>query len=265
MDGMMGSLAGVAQTMLLPLWGRYSESLKPDGLIHDSKCVELVDSNGLDLKSIAGTQHPLTRLAWAARAWNADAELHKLITHGAVTVLCLGCGLDTAFFRAGANAAHWYDMDLPEVIAWRRQLIGGHERCTMIPGSVLDKNSYTDIRVTGRLVVLALGVLCYLTADEVSRTLSLAASLADDVVLLCDYFSQKGVEVSNSMVIKEIGAPMIWHATSAEGIAAMRPGAQVLDDYALFARIMPRLSETDAAMAAKSDSIPVESMAVVKL
>lgn len=259
------ALTGVAQTMLLPLWGRYSESVKPDGLIRDDKCVEMVRQSGLNLAAVGRTQHPLTRLAWVARAWNADAALRGLTAQGNTTVLCLGCGLDTAFYRSGAGAVRWYDMDLPAVIAWRRQLVGEHERCRMIPGSVLDKKSYASVHAAGRLVVLALGLLCYFTADEVRRILSLAADAADDTVLVCDYFSKTGVAVSNRMVVAGAGAPMVWHAELAQSIAAMRPDAQVLDDYALFKRIMPLLSPADAAMAAKSDAVPVESMAVVRL
>lgn len=262
---MAEELTGVAGTMLLPLWGRYSESVKPDGLIRDEKCVEIVERSGIDMTGIGKTQHPLTRLAWVARAWNTDAELRRLTADGDATVLCLGCGLDTAYYRGGDAVARWYDMDLPEVIGWRRRLIGGHERCVTIPGSALDEESYKGVQVTGRLVVLALGLLCYLTADEVKRVVSLAAALADDAVLVCDYFSARGVEVSNSMVVKGLGAPMVWHAASAGEIAAMRPGAKALDDYPLFARIMPGLSGMDAAMAAKSDAVPVENMAVVRL
>jgi O-methyltransferase involved in polyketide biosynthesis len=261
----MTELTGVMGTLLLPLMGRYTESKKVSGLIHDDKCVELVERHNLDLSAIEKAQHPLTRLAWVARAWNTDAALSGLLSSGEATVLCLGCGLDTAYFRAGEKAVRWYDMDLPPVMEWRRHLIGEYGRCAMIAGDVRDAAVYAGIEVTGPLVVLAMGVLCYLTADEVKQVLALAGGLAADVTLVCDYFSEKGIEVGNSMVVKGRGAPMIWHADSARDIAAMRPGAQVLDDYPLFARILPSLTAADAAMAAQSDAVRIQSMAVVRL
>jgi len=258
-------LSGVMGTMLLPLMGRYTESKRADGLIRDDKCVEIVEKNGIDLVDIEKTQHPLSRLAWVARAWNTDEELRALLADGNATALCLGCGLDTAYYRAGRKAARWYDMDLPPVIEVRRKLIGEEAPCVMIAGDALDKASYEDIRISGRLVVLAMGLLCYLAADEAARVTSIVSELSDDVTLVCDYFSQKGVEVGNSMVVKGKGAPMIWHVNSAGAIAAMRQGARVLDDYPLFSRIMPRLSGAEAAMAAQSDAMRIESMAVLRL
>jgi hypothetical protein len=97
--------------------------------------VEIVEQHGLDLKLTELEQHPLTRLAWVARAWNTDEMLRGVLEDENTTVLCLGCGLDTAYYRSGQRAARWYDMDLPPVIECRRRLIGEEERCAMIAAS----------------------------------------------------------------------------------------------------------------------------------
>ena len=40
--------------------------------------------------------------------------------HG-VTVIHIGCGMDSRVLRAGENCSMWYDVDFPEVIEERRR------------------------------------------------------------------------------------------------------------------------------------------------
>lgn len=260
------ALAGVEQTLLLPLWGRYSESKKPHGLLKDDKCVEVVDRLQLDFTALERQQHPLTRLAWITRAWNTDRELSRCMEGTPeVTVVCLGCGLETAFYRSPHSRMHWYDLDLPNVMELRKRALGSHESVTMLSGSVLEQSSFAPIRVQGKLIVLALGLLCYFTEAEVKTVFGNIASLAEESVLILDYFSELGVAVSNQLVLQNNReSPMIWHADGTEELAALYPGIQVLDTYPMFQNIRPLLSETEAAMAARSDQQNINSIALLK-
>ena len=258
------SLSGIEKTMLMPLWGRCSESIKPDGILKDKKCVQAAQNAGIDFSEMEKSHHPASRLAWVARAWNTDLELKRLVK-GEATVVCIGCGLETAFFRNSGLYLNWYDIDLPEVIALRRRLIGDSKGCVMIPGSALEADTYSGIRVEGRLIVLALGLLCYFTADEVSRIFSHIAALSDEAYALIDYFSARGAEISNAVVLKNCsGAEMRWSADSPEEIEALHPAARVAEAYPLFKKTMSLLSPQDKKLAAASDAVPVESMAVIK-
>lgn len=61
-DGKFVDLQGIEKTILYPLWGRYTESKKPNGLIRDDKCIELVEKNGIDLAAVEKEQHAVNRL-----------------------------------------------------------------------------------------------------------------------------------------------------------------------------------------------------------
>jgi O-methyltransferase involved in polyketide biosynthesis len=58
------SLSGVHKTLLLPLWGRAMESRKAKPLLVDRAAA-----------AIAAGTHPITRLAWIARAIHIDRTL----------------------------------------------------------------------------------------------------------------------------------------------------------------------------------------------
>lgn len=59
------------------------------------------------------------------------------------TVGEIGTGLNTRFERVDNGQVHWIDLDLPEVIALRRQFFTDSDRQRMIAGSVLDP-AWTD-------------------------------------------------------------------------------------------------------------------------
>lgn len=260
---MREDLKGVEQTMLLPFWGRYSESVKPSGLIKDEMCVKIVEDNGFDFSDINKQHHQISRLAWITRAWTTDNELKALVEdEPEATVVCLGCGLDTAFYRCAHKNLNWYDVDLPNVIALREQLIAPHPRCHVIAGSILDEATFQRIEVRGRLIFMVLSVLCYFEKEAVKAVFSHMARFEKADVIF-DYYSQKGVDISNLIVLKNLrDAKMIWHADTEDEVRALHPQLVVRETYPLFQKIMPRLGVAETAMAAQADAQRINSIVV---
>lgn len=60
-------------------------------------------------------------------------------------VVNVGCGLDTRFQRIGGGKAVFYDMDLPEVIALRRELIPEQPGNAYIAASLLETGWMDDL------------------------------------------------------------------------------------------------------------------------
>lgn len=260
------TLRGVEKTMLLPLWGRWSESVKENGLICDKKSIELVNRMDYDFQSFEGTQHPLTRLAWITRAWNTDHELKIYASNIPFTTICLGCGLDTAFYRNQIPNMNWVDVDLPSVIQVRIQLIGDTEGVTMHAGSILEKSTFDAIQTDGPIIVLALGLLSYFNESEVQEIISNISSLSAEVLIIMDYFSETGIAVSNKMVLADNpDARMIWHAEGPVDLLSLHPGIEVVETYPMFHKIMPLLSEQEQLAASMSDQKQINSMAILRL
>lgn len=263
---MKESLIGVEQTMLLPFWGRYSESVKPDGLIKDDICVKIVEENEFDFSGIHKHHHQLSRLAWIARAWDTDYELKRLVENEAeATIVCLGCGLDTAFYRCIHNNLYWYDIDLPNVMAWRKQLIAPHPRCHAIAGSILDASTFDNIEVKGRLVFLILSVFCYLKREEVMTVFSHMARFGKAAVLF-DYYSKKGIDICNLIVLKDLpNARMIWYADTEDDVRTLHPSLDIQENYPLFQKIMPKLGVAEFSMAQQADAQRIDSIVVAEI
>jgi methyltransferase (TIGR00027 family) len=84
-------------------------------------------------------------------------------------VVNLGCGLDTRFWRIDDGRLHLYDLDLPEMIVLKGELVEETDRYRLIGLSVLDHQWMDRLTAeqTGPFVFLAEGLLVYLPADGV--------------------------------------------------------------------------------------------------
>ena len=102
----------------------------------------------------------------ALRARKYDAYAQKFLTkYPDGVVVNLGCGMDTRFFRVDNGHFHLYDLDLPEVITLKRQLLQETDRYHFIGQSVLDFEWIEELKeVWGKrpLLFLAEGLFMYL-------------------------------------------------------------------------------------------------------
>ena len=69
------------------------------------------------------------------------------------------------------EAVTWYDLDLPEVIALRRQLIAESDRCRFIACSVFEASwvEAVSVHATRPFLFLAEGVFPYFEEAQVKR------------------------------------------------------------------------------------------------
>ncbi len=81
----------------------------------------------------------------------------------------LGCGLDTRFWRIDDGRVRFRDLDLPEMIAFKRRLVDESDRYRLIGRSVLDAR-WMDELATGEsrpFLFLAEGLFMYLPPEGV--------------------------------------------------------------------------------------------------
>ncbi len=115
----------------------------------------------------ATSQYMVTMRAKQFDDWCTDF----LGRHRNAVVLHLGCGMDTRAFRLHPpQSAQWYDVDQPDVIALRRKLYDDCAGYRMIGSSVTDEALLDEIPTDRPTLLVAEGLLMYLTEPEV-RTL----------------------------------------------------------------------------------------------
>jgi O-methyltransferase involved in polyketide biosynthesis len=145
-NGSSDSLSGVAETLLLPLYHRAMESLRPDAMIKDENAVRLVAQNSLDFSRVR--QIRMNELLKVMRIMFTREFDHCardfLRRHSNAVVVRIGCGLDTRYERVGCyqhgdDQVVWFDLDLPEVIELRGKLLGDEgEHYHLLASSVLE-------------------------------------------------------------------------------------------------------------------------------
>lgn len=126
----------VAETLMMPLYGRAVETAKPAGLLSDPKAVEMIEAIDYDFTRFRGDRSVYGAVLRTAvfDHWVRDF-LHR---HPAGTVFEVGGGLNTRYERLDNGTAHWVDLDLPEATALRRRFFTDTDRRRMIAASVLD-------------------------------------------------------------------------------------------------------------------------------
>ena len=126
-------------------------------------------------------------------AWTTD----YLNGHPDAVVLHLGCGLHSRAFRlAVPEGVRWFDVDLPQVIALRRELYSESETYRMIGSSVTDPGWLDELPAGGPVLIVAEGLLMYLAPADVPELLHRLVDRFDTGELLADLLSKWGPRLS---------------------------------------------------------------------
>ncbi len=108
----------------------------------------------------------------ALRALAFDREVGRFLAdHPGGTVVALGEGLETQFWRVDDGRVRWLSVDLPEALALREQLLPGSPRLRGLGRSALDTRWIDEVDPAHGVLVTAQGLLMYLPAPEVARLL----------------------------------------------------------------------------------------------
>ncbi len=165
-------LVGVQKTLSAVLKAKALDNRLPDPILGDvyaEQTMRLLDPDydegrfGASQLGLAAVERARAHDQWARRF---------LDDHRQSVVLHLGCGLDARVFRIDPpDTVDWYDLDYPGVIELRQQFLPAHERCTLIASSVTDLAWLQGIPRDLPVLVIAEGLVPYVTEIEAKRLL----------------------------------------------------------------------------------------------
>jgi len=237
------NLSGVAETLLIPLYYRAVETKRPDALIRDARAVELVGRIDYDFSRIRLQAHDQVALILRVREFDKRAR-DFLTRHPEAVVVHIGCGLDTRFDRVDNGKVEWYDLDLPEVIALRRQLIGEAPRCHLLGCPVFD-DAWLDVvnaHCPRPLLFLAEGVLTYFEEAQVKSLVLRLLERCPGSELVCDAMTPLMIWLDNlQLAFAKIGARLHWGLARGRDLETWGNGIRLLDEWFYFDRPEPRL------------------------
>jgi len=156
----------IEETLFLTLCGRALDNHLPHPILGDTMAGELVRRLGYDCDRYHLSASPIINIAHRAR--KLDQVAQQFITrHPNAVGLDLGAGLDTRAFRIDPPATvDWYDVDYPEVIAARQQLLPGRAHAHGIGVDLTDPTWLDAIPTDRPAVIVADGLMAFLTQED---------------------------------------------------------------------------------------------------
>lgn len=182
MEKVKGELdfSGVEETALLTLYAKAVESLSEEPILKDEKAEEMTARLDPILSKRTGKManqlysrdlDPRLTTHIPLRALKYDTYTREFLAiNPKGVVVNIGCGMDARFFRIDNGKVRFFDLDLPNMIKFKRQLLDENARYKMIAQSVLDFSWMDKIeKIKEPKLFLAEGVLMYLPERDVRK------------------------------------------------------------------------------------------------
>ena len=202
-------------SLFLTLGGRALDSRLPRPFLGDTMADEIITRIGYDLSKFPALTtkilDPRTRVFdIAVRAKRLDELVRRFVIHHPdAVVLDLGAGLDGRVFRVGPpRTVGWYDVDFPEVIALRPQVLPQPTNAHTIGADLTDPQWLHDIPADRPAVIVDDGLIPFLTQDDFVSLLN----------RLTSHFP------SGELAFNLYTTYAIWTLTHTRGIAAIAGG-----------------------------------------
>ncbi len=190
----------VQETLVIPLYARkMCSQLYPD-LYRDDTAVRLIDAIDYDFslleKKSASLMQRFGFLEAAMRQNDLAFEVRDYLrAHPKAAVVNLGCGLDDTGRRCDNGSCRIYNLDLPDVIAVRRELLPPGEREELIPCDLNDTAWFDRIDAADGAVFFAAGVFYYFLKEQVRALVRSMADAFPGSVLVFDAANEKAVRL----------------------------------------------------------------------
>lgn len=201
------NLAPVEKTLLVTLSGRALDARKSRPLLGDRLADTVSGRLAHDPVKLSGT----VTIAVAVRSAMLDRFVSRFIAdHPDAVVVELGCGLETRMHRVSPPASvDWYDIDLPDVIAVRRQVIPELQRSHLIAASLTDPGWLQGVPRDRPAIVVSDGVLGFLTEADNRQILgAITEHFTAGGELVFNAYTRIAARLMGSMgVLRSVGIP----------------------------------------------------------
>lgn len=201
----MSDLSKIEETMLGPLWARAVYSKKFPYLLYDKKAIEIIENVDYDFSEIGEYLGEWRAVGLMIRAKRFDEAAKTYIKNNPrATIINVGAGLDTTFFRIDNGKIKMYSIDLPEVIKYRENLIGTNDRSKNIASSAFEPDWMDKIEFKKEkgIFFIAGGFLYYFKEEKVSTFISTVADKYPNGEIIFDAVSSLAAKVVNKRAEK---------------------------------------------------------------
>ena len=224
------TLSGVPETMLQTVYARARESAGR-GAIRDETAEQIIGS--LDYDFSLAEKDTAMRSGVIARTIVLD-QLTKswIAAHSGAVVVNIACGLDTRCYRM-SGYAHWYNLDLSEMMAVREKLLPESGTISQIAMSAMEDWGSEISEQNVPVLILIEGLTMYLNAKDVQQIFAVISSRFSQATIFVEtmnpamvrHFKEKSIDASN--------AKFNWGIKNGKALAELLPGFRFMEEHSL--------------------------------
>lgn len=198
----------VQETMIIPLYGRKMCSTLYPSLFRDETAIRLMKEIDYDFSDLARKSKSMMQrfgfLEVAMRQNDLAYEVRDYLkTYPKAAIVNLGCGLDDTGHLCDNGTCKVYNLDFPDVIAVRNQMLPPRKREENIPCNLNDTSWFDKIDDSDGAVFFAAGVFYYFLNDEVKTLVQAMAQAFPGGKLVFDAANKTAVKLMLKTWIKD--------------------------------------------------------------
>ncbi len=248
-ENALSKLGNVPETMLATVYIRAIETARPDALLKDATAAGILREYEPAFERIKRIyMDEEDRVTIVLRNRQIDDTVRIFLSgRPRPVVVYLDCGLDARFERVDDGRVEWFDLDVPEVIELRRQLIGGDRpRYRLLAGSAFEQSWFGAVGpAEGRdFLFVAEGLFQYFHGQEVKALVVALRECFPGSEVVTDAFSWLVVRGNNlRMWLARMPARYYWGLGKGSEIEGWAKGIRLIDQWFPFDRPEPRLAK----------------------
>ncbi|MFX1317178.1 MAG: class I SAM-dependent methyltransferase [Promethearchaeota archaeon] len=202
----------VQETMLASFWCRATYSKKYPELLNDPLAIQILDKIETKIDDyLQKFVAPKFMEEWRAllvliRARAFDDAIKRAINEFPyLTIVNIGAGLNTGFSRVDNGKIKWFDLDLPDAIAFRKKLIPETPRSKYIEKSVFDYDWFEEVGydTDQGIFFTAGGVFMYFEEEKVRSLFIRMADRYSGGEMILDSISKFALRIANKRLKKQ--------------------------------------------------------------
>jgi len=215
----------VQETLVIPLYGRKLCTEQFPDLFQDKKAVELIDRIDYDFSALEKRSksfaHRFGALEVAMRENDLMIEAKEYLKdHPRAALVNLGCGLDQTAENCDNGQCTIYNLDLPDVIAVRNELLPESDRIKNVAADLNDQKWFDKIDAQNGVCFLAAGVFYYFKTEDVKKLFCEMAKRFPGGRLVFDTANRRAVKIMLKTWVKDAGVTSIADFFSVDSVEA---------------------------------------------
>jgi len=220
----------VQETLVIPLYGRKVCAERYPEMLNDEEAKRIIDrieydfdEKGKLMETKAGL---FGALEVAQRQYDLSCEVEDYLKlYPEACVVNMGCGLDTTFTRVDNGKCKGYNLDFPDIIEIRNELLPAGEREENIAYDLNDFSWFDkiDFDESRGAVFFAAGVFYYFKTEQVKALFSAMAKRFKGGKIVFDACNKIGAKMMTKTWLKEADISDVGAYFSVGSIDEIKP------------------------------------------